>query len=204
MSVAISGPTCCGGDAYVGGDSGTADTVRREASFSVPSAQWLLLTVYISVEGTRTMRFELGLTGSVGGTVGPTPSSVCTDLTASGLIGVSIAGTTRTIRGRITNFSANDFRSTVDRQWVELSRGAKETFVSLARVQFTEILAGRSFQVTATDVTPSKMTPRYWIRIIYSPLNATDALTTNDDCNPVNDSASGGLIRGIPLTKRNK
>jgi len=117
------------------------------------------------------------------------------------MIGVSIAGTTRTISGRITNFSENDFRSTVDRQWVELSRGAKETFVSLARVQFTEILAGRSFQVTATDATPSTMTPRYRIRIIYSPLNDTDALTTNDDCNPANDSASGGLIRGYLLTK---
>ncbi|MDI1243580.1 MAG: hypothetical protein PSX80_16845 [bacterium] len=202
MSVSISGPACCGADAYVGGDSGTSDDVQRNASFVVPTAQKLLLTVYISVERTQTIRFDLGLKGSLSESA---PPSVCTDLEVSNMIGVSRSGTTLTIRGNIDNFSKNDFRSPVDRQWVEISTGAKESFVSLARIPFAQLLAGRSLRVTATHTSTMRATPRFTIRIVYSPLNASDALATNDDCNSANDSVSGsGLIRGIPLTKTNK
>jgi hypothetical protein len=191
MSVSISGPDCCIGDAYVGADSGLPDPVRREGSFDVRSPQTLLVTVYVAVAAGRTIRFSLNLGGSIGDTPPPATRAVCTDLAAISGFGVAISGTTRTITGEIRSISATDFRSPAERQWIEILDISKGTFapVTVQRVPFTEVLARGRVPFTVRHTTASRLAPNYQIKIVYSPLNATDSVTTNDDCNHSNDSA---------------
>jgi hypothetical protein len=40
-----------------------------------------------------------------------------------------------------------------------------------------------------THTTSSTLTPRYKVRIVYSPANATDSVYTNDDCNRANNES---------------
>lgn len=195
MSVSISGPTCCTSDAYVGTDSGGSETIRRETSFPVEASQTLLITAYIAVAEGRTVRYNLSMTGSVGGTP-PTPApSVCTDLRASSIIGVTWSPLllANTIRGSIDNLSTTDYRSPADRQWVEVYdtalNPASPTLVQ--RIPFTEVRARGRFQFTARHSIGKvrRAAPIYRVVIVYSPLNASDDITTNDDCNPANNSA---------------
>jgi hypothetical protein len=193
MSVSVSGPSCCTGDAYVGADSGISETIRREASFAVGTNQTLLITVYIAVAERLTVRYNLSLTGSVGGAP-PTPApSVCTDLRASSMIGVTGSTLSNTIRGSIDNLSTTDYRSPADRQWVEIYDTALDAAspTLVQRIPFTDVRARGRFQFTARHNIGKvrRAAPIYRIVIVYSPLNASDDVTTNDDCNAANNTA---------------
>jgi len=197
MSVSISGPSCCTSDAYAGADAGGPTTIRREAAFAVGTNQTLLITVYIAVAEGQAIRYNLSLTGSIGGGALPTETpAVCTDLEASTLMTVTHSALTfsNTIRGSIDNRSATAFRSPADRQWVNLFdvalNPASPTLIK--RIPFTDVPAGGRFQFTAkhTIGKARRIPPRYRIVIVYSAINATDAINTNDDCNPLNDAAS--------------
>jgi hypothetical protein len=202
MSVSVSGPSCCTSDAYAGGDAGGPTTTRREAAFAVGTNQTLLITVYIAVAERQSIRYNLSLTGSVGGGGLPTETPrVCTDLAASALMTVTSSGFYNTIRGSIDNRSTTDFRSPADRQWVNLYDTALNPAspILVKRIPFTEVMASRRFQFTAKHNIGKarRIPPRYKIVIVYSPLNSTDDINTNDDCNPANNAA-GRLIATEP------
>jgi hypothetical protein len=200
MSVSVSGPSCCTSDAYVGTDSGGPETIRRETTFAVGTNQTLLITAYIAVAERRTVRYNLSLTGSVGGTPPTTAPSVCTDLRASSIIGVtrSTALLSNTIRGSVDNLSTTDYRSPADRQWVEVYdtalNPASPTLVQ--RIPFTDVPARGRFQFTARHNVGKvrRVAPVYRIVIVYSPLNSTDDISTNDDCNPANNAAARAVL----------
>ncbi len=191
LSVAISGPDCCIGDAYVGADSGLSDPVRRESRFSVASPQTLLLLVYVSVAPRHTVRFDLTLSGSVGGS--PAGSPLCTDLGFIDGFNLSVSADTRTISGEIRNLSSTDYSSPADRQVIEVFDIAKMhrvrgiTGTLVRRIPFTDVPARGSLPFTARHTTASLLPPVYKVRIVYSPANRTDTVTTNDDCNPSNN-----------------
>jgi hypothetical protein len=203
MSVSLSGPDCCPAEAYVGGDAGGPVTVTRQTEFNIPSRQSLLVTVYVAVASGRTIRFSLNLGGTIAtgpGTPSPTASptpaptpaeySLCTDLSVVGF-NLSVSGTTRTISGVVTNRARAAFLSPAGQQWIEvhdIAKMATMTGTIVARIPFTEIPARGSFSYSATHNTRSLLTPRYRVRIVYSPLNATDRITTNDDCRPDNNT----------------
>ncbi|MEO6334958.1 MAG: hypothetical protein ABIO91_08250 [Pyrinomonadaceae bacterium] len=87
ISVALSGPDCCTGDAYVSASTGREETIRGGSEpFTVPSAQTLLVTIYISVAEGDTARFtlNLGVGGRSGVTITPPPSPTPTP--SSGVI----------------------------------------------------------------------------------------------------------------------
>ena len=204
MSVSISGPSCCTGDAYVGADSGISETIRREAGFSVGTNQTLLITVYIAVAERQSIRYNLSLTGSVGGGALPTETPrVCTDLRASSIIRVTYSAITlaKTIRGSVDNLSTTDYRSPADRQWAEVYdialNPASPTLVK--RIPFTDVPGRGRFQFTAKHNIGKvrRVAPVYKIVIAYSPLNSTDDITTNDDCNPANNAATQGVIETL-------
>src|SRR5262249_10336343 len=67
ISASFSGPICCSGDAYVGGDSGNTDPVTRETTFGIPRSQTLLLEVNVSVAEGKAVPFSLNFEGAVGG-----------------------------------------------------------------------------------------------------------------------------------------
>jgi len=189
LSVAISGPDCCTGDAYVGADTGLADPVRRESRFSIATPQTLLLLVYISVAPGRTIRFELTLSGAVGGGGTPPATSVCTDLALLDGFNLSVSRDTRTISGEIRNLSGTAYSSPDDRQVIEvfdiskLPRSSALPGTIVRRIPFTDVPAGGSLPFTARHTTASRLPPVYKVRIVYSPANRTDTITTNDDCN---------------------
>jgi hypothetical protein len=200
MSVSISGPSCCTSDAYAGGDAGGPTITRREAAFAVGTSQTLLITVYIAVAERQSIRYNLSLTGSVGGAP-PTPApSVCTDLRASSIIGVtrSTVLLSNTIRGSIDNLSATAYRSPADRQWVEIYDTALDPAspALIQRIPFTDVPARGRFQFTARHNVGKvrRVAPVYRIVIVYSPLNSTDDISTNDDCNPANNSAARAVL----------
>lgn len=203
MSVSISGPSCCTSDAYVGTDSGGSETIRRETSFAVGTNQTLLITAYIAVAEGRTVRYNLSLTGSVGGTPPTTSPSVCTDLRASSIIGVTRSALllSNTIRGSVDNLSTTAYSSPADRQWVEVYdtalNPASPTLVQ--RIPFTDVPARGRFQFTARHNVGKvrRIAPVYRIVIAYSPLNSTDDISTNDDCNPANNAA----VRAVTPTE---
>lgn len=203
MSVSLSGPDCCPSEAYVGGDAGGPVTVTRETRFNIPSRQSLLVTVYVAVAADRTIRFSLNLGGTIAtgpGTPSPTatpsPSptpaefSLCTDLMVEGF-NLSVTGTTRTISGVVTNRARAAFVSPAGQQWIEVHDIAKMKTLTgniVARIPFTDVPARGSLPYSATHTTSSLLTPRYRVRIVYSPLNATDRITTNDDCRSGNNT----------------
>ena len=198
MSVSVSGPSCCMSDAYAGGDSGGPTTVRRETSFAVGANQTLLITLYIAVEERRTIRYNLNLTGSVGGAP-PTPTpSVCTDLRASSIIRVTHSAPTlsKTIRGSIDNLSTTEYRSPADRQWVEVYDTALNPAspTPVQRIPFTDVPARGRFQFTARHSVGKvrRVPPVYRIVIVYSPSNSTDDINTNDDCKPGEQRSNPG------------
>jgi len=195
MSVSVSGPSCCTSDAYAGGDAGGPTITRREAAFAVGTSQTLLITVYIAVAERQTVRYNLSLTGSVGSGALPTESpAVCTDLEASTLMTVTSTPFYSTIRGSIDNRSATAFRSPADRQWVNVFDVALNPAspILVKRIPFTDVPAGGRFQFTARQNIGKtrRIPPRYRIVIVYSAINSTDTINTNDDCNPLNDAAS--------------
>ena len=203
MSVSISGPSCCTSDAYVGTDSGGSETIRRETSFAVGTNQTLLITAYIAVAEGRTVRYNLSMTGSVGGAP-PTPAPrVCTDQRASSIIRVTYSALTlsKTIRGSVDNLSTTAYSSPADRQWAEVYdialNPASPTLIQ--RIPFTDVPARGRFQFTARHNIGKvrRVAPVYKIVIAYSPLNATDDITTNDDCNPANNAATQGVIETL-------
>lgn len=204
MSVSISGPSCCTGDAYVGADSGISETIRREAGFAVGTNQTLLITVYIAVAEGRTVRYNLNLTGSVGGAPLPTETPrVCTDLRVSSLIGVTNRTLYNVVRGSIDNLSATAYRSPAGRQWVDIydtSLNPPSPATLVKRIPFTDVPARGRFQFSAQHNTgkTSRVTPYYKIFIVYSPLNSTDDINTNDDCNPSNNSRGQIELERVP------
>jgi hypothetical protein len=191
MSVSLSGPDCCPSEAYVGADSGGAEPVTRDTEFRVPSRQTLLVTAYVAVAPGRTVRFSLNLGGTIGTTSGMSGGttrpeySLCTDLAILDGFNLSVSGNTRTISGEIRNLARADFRSPADHQWIEVLDIAKLKIAPqlVQRIPFTEVTARGSFAFSATHTTSSTLTPRYKVRIVYSPANATDTVYTNDDCN---------------------
>jgi hypothetical protein len=195
MSVSLSGPDCCPAEAYVGADSGGAGTITRETEFSVPSRQTLLVTVYISVASGRTVRFSLNLGGTIGMRSGTSPPptrpeyTLCTDLAILDGFNLSVAGNTRTISGEIRNLARAEFRSPANQQWIEVLDIAKLKSAPqlVRRIPFTDVAARGRLAFSATHTTTSTLTPRYKVRIVYSPANATDAVYTNDDCNLANN-----------------
>lgn len=203
MSVSISGPSCCTSDAYVGADSGGPETIRREAAFALGTNQTLLITVYIAVAERRAIRYNLSLTGSLGGTAPTTPAGVCTDLRASSIIRVthSALSLSNTIRGSVDNLSTTGYRSPADRQWVEVYdtalNPASPTLVQ--RIPFTDVAARGRIQFSARHNVGKvrRVPPVYRIVIVYSPLNSTDDIGANDDCNAANNSATQGVIETI-------
>jgi hypothetical protein len=218
MTVTFSGPTCCPPEAYIGETTGLATRTRQGATFDIPSSQNLLVTVYISVGAGQTVpysiNFNVGSTGSgvivtpPGPTPTPTPTpaptpttppeySLCTDLSVSGF-NLEVLGATRTITGTVYNRSHGAFQSPAGQQWIEVidisqttSRFAKANVVQ--RIPFTDVPGRGSFPYRAVH-TPrsSTLPPVYRVRIVYSPANRTDAVTTNDDCTPGNNTT---LIR---------
>jgi len=192
MSVSISGPECCTGDAYVGGTTGLPDPIREEARFTIPRRQIILVTVNVAVATKRSIRFSLTL----GGTIGPAivlPLDACPDLEMFEGFDLTVTKGTRTISGSIVNRSLNNFVSTFGRQWIEVRDIAKLGSVTrfdgnlVRRIPFGDVPSGGSLPYTATHRTESLLPPQYKVRIVYAPGNATDALTSNDDCNMSNN-----------------
>ena len=214
MSVSVSGPDCCGADAYVGADTGLSNPVRREATFTVPSRQRLVLAAYISVRPQQKIRFTINMSGSVRGGTEDTgtrgsgvivtnppstpvepPFEVCTDL---GLEGVTVVLSrdlrSVRIRGVVRNFSPRPFVGNPyvrgrRMQWVEIVeiQGPGETPRLVRQMPFTEIEANGSLPFVTTHPTTSRDARQYEVRILYSPVNSTDRTTTNDDCNGANN-----------------
>ncbi len=190
-SVSLSGPDCCSADAYVGADSGSSAVVTQRADFDIPSRQTLLVTLTIAVAPSSTVRFILNLAGTIGtggsaGGGGTVPgASRCTDLAMLEGFTLSVSGTTRTISGTILNLSDTDFRSPAGRQWIEVVDIAKlrDRGPVVQRIPFTDVTARGSLPISATHTTSSLLAPKYKLRIVYSPDNATDTIMTNDDCN---------------------
>ena len=214
ISVTFSGPTCCPPEAYIGETTGLATRTRQGTSFDIPSSQNISVVVYISVGAGQTVpysiNFNIGATSSgvivtpPGATPTPTPTpttppeySLCTDLSVSGFT-LEVLGTTRTITGTVYNRSHGAFQSPAGQQWIEVidisettSRFAKANIVQ--RIPFTDV-PGRGFFPYRAVHSPrsSALPPAYRVRIVYAPANRTDAVTTNDDCTPSNNTT---LIR---------
>ena len=197
MSVSLSGPDCCPSEAYVGADSGGSDPVTRQTEFRVPSRQTLLVTAYVSVAAGRSVGFSLNLggtigtrSGSTGGTTRP-EYTLCTDLAIVDGFNLSVSGNTRTISGEIRNLARADFRSPADHQWIEVLDIAKLKIAPqlVRRIPFTEVVARERLAFSATHTTSSTLTPRYKVRIVYSPATATDTVYSNDDCNLANNES---------------
>ena len=209
MSVSISGPDCCTAEAYVSGETGSSERIRRSSDrFTVPSRQMLLFTVNIAVERGKTVRFSLNYSTREGSgiivtpppTPTPTPaptaaSTGCTDLALNG--GFRLAGppTTRTINFTLRNLSPRRYVGTARTQWVELLDRSRvdDPPVLITIRRFTEVPAGGSiaFSMPHSPTVLSKLPQRYLVRIVYSPSNATDRLTTNDDCVSGNNFTDG-------------
>jgi hypothetical protein len=215
LTLTFSGPTCCPPEAYIGETTGLSGRFRQGSTFDVSSRQNLLVTLYISVGAAQTVPFNFNFTvgaTSSGVIVTPPPSptptptptpttppeySLCTDLSVSGFT-LEVLGTTRTITGTVYNRSHAAFQSPAGQQWIEVidisqttSRFAKANVVQ--RIPFTDV-PGRGFFPYRAVHSPrsSTLPPAYRVRIVYSAANRTDAVTTNDDCTPANNTT---LIR---------
>ena len=222
MSVSVSGPDCCAADAYVGADTGLSNPVRREATFTVPSRQRLVLAAYVSVRPQATVRFTINMSGSVrGGTEGTDtrgsgvivtdppstpvnpPSRVCTDLGIVDPIRVEPSRDLRsvTISGVVRNLSprpyiANPHMAPRRTGWIEIVQiqNPREAPRIVRQLPFTEIAANGSLPFRVTHTTSSSGGRLYEIRILYSPVNFTDRTSTNDDCNGANN-----VVRTRPI-----
>ncbi|MEO8572666.1 MAG: hypothetical protein ABI481_01760 [Pyrinomonadaceae bacterium] len=228
MSVSISGPDCCGGDAYVGTDTGLSNPVRRESTFNVPSRQRLVLAVYISVRPQARIPFTINMSGSIrGGTegtdargsgiiitdppsepVGP-PSRVCTDLGLIDGVTVDAARDLRsiTISGVLRNLSprpyiANPHMAARRTGWIEIVafENHREPPRIVRQIPFTYVEANgsRPFRVTHTITTRPPV--QYQVSILYSPANFIDRTTTNDDCNGANNVVRSRFLISEPDT----
>ncbi len=206
MSVSMNGPDCCSSEAYVGADTGLSNPVRRQASFTVPSAQTLLVKAYIAVSPVQRVRFTLNFSGSIGGPAPPSsrgsgiiitdpnmrPPRPCTDLAL--VDGFRQAGppTSVSISGVVRNLSATRYVGNRRLQWLEVLDTAQEGSPRMVkRIAFTEVPARGTIPYVAADPSTSTLPRRYEVRIVYSPYNSTDRLDTNDDCNAANNVSNG-------------
>ena len=221
MSVSVSGPDCCGSDAYVGTDTGLSTLVRREATFNVPSRQRLVLAAYISVRPQATVRFTINISPSAGGGEGTgdrgsgvivtpppstpvhPPSRVCTDLGLIDPLGVEPSRdlSSITITGVLRNLSptpyiANPHYAPRRSGWLEVVaiQGPGVPRRIVRQIAFTEVAANGSRPFRVVDTTASRAGRLYEVRILYSAANYTDRTTTNDDCNGANN-----VIRTRPI-----
>ncbi|MEP7149686.1 MAG: hypothetical protein ABI857_12470 [Acidobacteriota bacterium] len=209
ISVSLSGPDCCSAEGYASASTGREEIIRGGSDpFTVPSAQTLLVTINISVAAGDTAGFTLSLNigGGSGVIVTPPPSPTptptltatspgCTDLSVDGGFRLTGPASAPTINFIVRNLSPTRYVGHRRLQWVELldTTKARETPILLKQVLFTEVPARGSipFALTNTSGVSTTLPQRYMVRIVYSPFNATDRLTTNDDCISENNWTDG-------------
>jgi len=131
------------------------------------------------------------------GRVVVTPPGDCTDLAVESFRVVRVPSG-NAVKFEVRNLSPTRFIGNRRLQWVEVSvRSDRDApTLSVDKVLFTEVPASGSIRFTVIHATTIEHRQQYLVSIVYSPINSTDRLKTNDDCNNGNNVTARQLVDG--------